>query len=254
MKRINMQWIIGLLLVMIALSGHACSKEKSGEKKAPGHEKMVEAYQKSMLESKKNVVAKVNGATIPMYDLISEMNAVAPQYIKPGQKRDPKVDEKVRKEALDRLIYRELAVQEAVRQGMKVPTQAIADNLKKLKADLKTEDAYREKLKQFGLTEEELKKQLERSVLVEMITEKEIFDKVKVDPKQVEKTYAKEKASLKGPSGKPLSFEEARPLIEEKLMKPAVNKREDEWVDGLKKAAKIEITLGQSAKEIHSVK
>jgi hypothetical protein len=50
-----------------------------------------------------------------------------------------------------------------------------------------------------------------------------------------------------------LSLEEGRPLIEQELMTPAVNKREDEWVAELKKAAKIEITLGQSAKEIRSV-
>ena len=180
------------------------------------------------------------------------MNEVGPQYIKPGQKKDPKVDEKVRKEALDRLIYRELAVQEARRQGMQPPPGAVEDELKKMKAALKTEDAYRQKLANSGLTEEELKKQLERNILVDMITEHEIFDKVKVDPKLVKKSYEKEKSSYKGPSGQVMSFEEARPIIEEKLMRPLVQKREDVWVAELKKAAKIDIIQNQAEKEIHS--
>ncbi len=182
------------------------------------------------------------------------MNEIVSQYIKPGQKKDPGIDEKVRKEALDRLIYRELAVQEAKRQGIQPPSGAVDEQLKKFKAALKTEDAYRQKLKDSGLSEDDLRKQIARNILVEMINEKEIFDKVKVDPMLVKKTYAKEKASYKGPSGAQMSFDEARPIIEEKLMKPLVQKREDEWVEGLEKTAKIEITLDKSAKDIHRLK
>ncbi|HYA31330.1 MAG TPA: hypothetical protein VED67_01125, partial [Thermodesulfovibrionales bacterium] len=126
--------------------------------------------------------------------------------------------------------------------------------LKKMKADLKTEDAYRGKLAQAGLTEEELKKQIERGLLVEMITEKEIFGKVKVAPTDVEKAYAKGKASYRDASGNPMSFDNARPLIEEELMKAAVARREDEWTAGLKKTARIEITLDHTAGGIHAVR
>jgi hypothetical protein len=180
------------------------------------------------------------------------MNEIAPAYVKPGQKRNPQVDEKVKKEALDRLIYRELAVQEAVRQGMRVPPEKIGDALRKIKAGLKSEDAFRENLAKSGLTEKDLKKQIERNLFIDMITEKEIFNKVQIDPQQVKKAYARDKSYYKGPSGQ-MSFEEARPLIEQKLMTSAVQKREDEWVGLLKKAARINITLGQSAKEIHGI-
>jgi hypothetical protein len=245
------------ILFAFALSGISCNRDKVSNKGisvlSPEQAKMVEAKEKSIAASKKTTAAKVNSVNISMNDLLAEMNAIAPQYIKPGQKRDPKVDEKVRKDALDRLIYRELAVQEAARQGMKVPLEKIGDEVKKVKTGMKSEQAYRENLMKSGLTEEELKKQIERNLLIEMITEKEIFEKAKIDPEQVKKAYAKGKASYKGPSWQ-MSFEEARPLIEQKLMTLAVNKREDEWVDELKKAAKIEITLGQSAGEIHSVK
>lgn len=245
-----------IAIVLAGLAVISCNRDKTAQKGPanlpPEHSKMIEAYKKSVQESIATVVAKVNGADITARDLVSEMNAIAPQHIKPGQKRDPQTDQKVRKEALDRLIYRELAVQEAVRQGMRVPPEKIEDTLKKIKAGLKSEDAFRENLAKSGLTEEDLKKQIERNILVEMITEREIFNRVQIDPQLVKKTYARDKSSYRGPSGQ-MSFEEARPLIEEKLMTSAVQKREDEWVGQLKKAARITVTLGQSAKEIHGV-
>lgn len=250
--------LILIFLFAVALAPISCSREKEQNKGmanlSPEQSKALEAYKKSLEESKNTVVAKVDGVDISMHDLIKEMNEIAPQHIKPGQEKDPKVDEKVRNEALDRLLYRELAVQAAVRQGMKVAPEKIGDELTKMKANLKSEDVYKGKLQQSGLTEEELKKQIERNLLVDMITEKEIFGKVTVAPADVEKEYAKKKASYRDASGKPMSFENARPLIQEALMKVAVAKREDEWTGGLKKAAKIEITLDQSARAIHPVR
>ncbi len=250
MRAVEKTFIL-VIVCALGLSGISCSRQKTNKALPPEHEKMVEAYNKSMEESKKSTAAIVNGVNITMYDLVKEMNEIGLQYIKPGQKKESRVDEKVRKEALDRLIYRELAVQEAMRQGIQPPPGAVDEQLKKFKAALKTEAAYRQKLKESGLSEDDLRKQIARNILVDMITEKEIFDKVKVDPMLVKKVYAKEKASYKGPSGAQMSFDEARPIIEEKLMKPLVQKREDEWVEGLKKTAKIEIMLDKSAKDIH---
>jgi hypothetical protein len=245
-----------VILFACALAVVSCNRNKAEKGTAnlpPEHAKAVEAYKKSIEESKKITVAKVNGAAITMNDLVREMNSVAKEVMKPGEKREPKLDEKVRKEALDRLIYRELAVQEAVRQGMTVPPQAVGEEMQKAKARFKTEEAFRVSLAQQGMTEEDLRKMIERGLLVDMITEKEIFDKVKVDPAVVKRAYDEQKALYRSPAGKQLSFEEARPIIEQKLMTPLVQKREDVWLDSLKKAAKIDIAPGESAKEIHSV-
>ncbi len=255
MKRTFSKMIICMLLLAVSFSGISCSREKSAEKTVPSPEqaKILEEQKKGFPESKKTVVAKVNGVDISMFELISEMNTVAPKYIKPGQKKDPQIDEQIKKEALDLLINRELAVQEAVRQGMKVPQEKVDQQIKKIRADLKSEEAFQQKLSATGMKELELKKQLERAFLVEMITQKEVFDKVKIDIGLIRKTYEKDIASYKGPSGQ-MSFEEARPAIEEKLMTPRIQKREDEWVDKMKKNAKIEITLGKAAEAIQSVR
>ena len=250
--KILVRTIFLIALITIELMGVSCNRDKvSG--RGSEQSKMFEEKRKSVEKLRKTTVARVNGVDISAYDLNKEIKVIAPQYVKPGQERDATVVEKMNKEALDRLIYRELAIQEALRQGMQVPSEAIADELKKTKEELTSEDAYRENLAKSGITEEELKKQLERNILVEMITEKEIFNKVTIDPGEVKKTFAQKKKSFKGPSGQ-MSFEEARPVIEEELMAAAVIKREDEWVEGLKKAARIEVAQDQSVKEKRGTK
>ncbi len=255
--KILVRTIFLIVLVAIELTAASCNRDKVAGKgttdSAPGQAKMLEEREKSLEKLKNTTVAKVNGVGISAYELVKEINAIAPQHVKPGQESNEKVVEKLNKEALDRLIYRELAVQEATRQGMKVPPEVVADELKRAKAELKSEDAYKENLLKSGITEEELKKRLERNLLIDMITEKEIFNKVTVDPAEAKKTYAREKKSFKGPSGQ-MSFEEARPAIEKELMTAAVNKREDKWVEELKKAARIEVTSDQSAKETPGAK
>jgi len=255
--KILVRTIFLIVLITIELTGASCNRDKvSGTgttNPASEQSKMLEERKKSADKLKKTTVAKVNGVDISAYDLVKEINAIAPQHVKPGQEIDAKVVEKMNKEALDRLIYRELALQEATRQGMKVPSEVVADELNKTKAELKSEDAYRENLVKSGITEEELKKQLEKNILIDMITEKEIFNRVTIDPGEAKKMFARKKKSFKGPSGQ-MSFEEARPAIEEELMTAAVKKREDEWVEELKKAARIEVMLDQFAKEDRGTK
>ena len=246
---------ITLVIMLVSLACFGCKRSKEAEKPSvqlpPEHAKAVEAVKKSMEESKKSTAATVNGAPITMYDLVSEMNAIGSQYVKPGQAKTPEVDKKVRKDALDRLIYRELAVQEAKRQGMTVPPQGIDQEITKMKSGLKTEDAYRKKLESMGVSEDELKKQIERSLLVDMVTEKEIFQKVHISPELVKKTYEKDKGSFKGHGE--MTFEQAKPMIEEKLMTAAVQKREDAWISELKKKAKIEVADKEVQKQIHAI-
>jgi len=227
-------------ITLISCKGDLEQKKETSNRTTDSS-RITEEHPNRVEESKKAIAAKVNGIPIPSADLVAEMNAIAPQYLKPGQKRDPRTDEKIRKDALNRLIYRELAVQAAKKQGMKVPAEAVAEEMKRIKAEEKTEEAFRQRLAKARMTEEDLRRRIERSLLVEMITEKEVFGKAVVDPEAARKVYEKKYASRKGPS-RPMTFEEARPLIEKDLMTSAVQKREDEWVAEMRKGARIDIT------------
>ena len=220
MTRTWAQWVIGLVMVGFAFAGapcaHGASARNDNAVKPAEHEEMLEKYRKGVEESKKVIVARVNGAEITMYDLLNQMNRIAPLYMKPGHPRDPGTDARVKQEALNVMIFRELAVQEAVRQGMKVEPEALDRSVKTLKDRLGSEDAYRAYLSREGLTEESLRKAIERDQLYERIAEKEIFRKVQASGKN----------DL-----------------------PAVETRRREWEAEMKKTAKIEILMKVATQE-----
>jgi len=217
--KLNMRLIGGL--AMIAVVGLSCAhgiEEKKDSNATPspaGHENMVSQYRKGIEESRTIVVAKVNGSDITMYDLINKMNQIAPTQIPRGHQRTPEMDQVVEKEALDILIFRELAVQEAVRQGMKVPPERIDETLNEIRSKMGSEDAFNKALSTSGQTEESFRKVVERDQLFDMIVKQEVFRKATEDP---------------DPN--------------------AVENRKRDWEAELKKNAQIEITLEEAEKRI----
>jgi parvulin-like peptidyl-prolyl isomerase len=335
-RTIRIWALIAGLAWLAGLAGLSGAYEHTPRKKAeppPGHEKAAEEHLKDVKQARKVVVAVVNSDEIVFIDLIDEMNKVAPRYMKPGQPADPAVDEQVGKEALDNLIFFELAVQEARRQGAKVKPEEAESALERIRADMGSASRYLDFLTMSGLTEETLKKKIERDLLYRMIFQKEIVAKVTINEEELRAAYetdkdkylnpeqffvadaivlkgdnedammnkAKEirenlrknnndytkikrdgtfvarsglitaseypdlaKAAAKMKEGelsevirqsdglhiikvtkkepaRQLSFEEVRPMIENKAKAPLIEKRKQEWETGLKSSAKIEL-------------
>ncbi len=168
--------------------------DKSAEdaKKILEEEKTAEGAQKAE-EAKKIIVAKVNGEEINMFMLTRAMNRIAPKYVKGGEKATTETTEKIKKEALDKLIVEELAVQSAIRQDITPTPEAIDKVKRQIKENLGSEQAYTEYLYKNNLTEDTLGKLIERSQRYELITAREVYGKVKVDEKLVHDEYEKEK-------------------------------------------------------------
>jgi parvulin-like peptidyl-prolyl isomerase len=196
MEIINVKYICAVLLVAITLTGTSCSREKISEKvTTPPVGKITEEFKKGVEQSKKFVISRVNGSDITMNNLINEMNRIAPRFVNDVSQRTPEIDNKVKREALAGLIFRELAVQEAVKQGMKAGPEVVEQAMKQLKANLGSEDNYRKYLETAGHSEASFNKQIEKDELLKMITAREIIQKVKVNEKLVRDTYNKEKAT-----------------------------------------------------------
>jgi len=247
--------IVGALIVVAMLFPIlSCNKKedvpksmvvKKELKMTPEQAKKAEEIKKGIAESKNVIVYRVNGADITMYDLVKEMNAIAPNYVAAGQPTTPEITAKVKKKALDKLIFRELAIQEARKEGMKVKPEAVEDVINKVRAQAGSEEAYKKYLEERNLNEDALKKTVERSHLLEMITAKEIFDKIKVDDKVLRNTYEKDKASFMTKDNPPrqMSFEEAKGFIEGKIKSERGEKRIAQWSNELRKNAKTEVML-----------
>lgn len=319
----------------------SCSKKEQAtpaKNLSPDRNEIAEKMNRSAAQSKSIVVADVNGDKITMSDLIREMNVVAPNFVRPGERPTPRMDEEVRAKALDVLIFGSLATQEAIKQGIKVKPESVDKVVKNLKDRAGSEKAYKAYLTSQGLTEAEFREMVTRDILFRKITEKEILKKVKYkepDEKQLKEIYAREKNSFVMPKAyvaedvffaggkkddrtmekakkvlaeikakgndlsrlahdgsftirkipvsqsvfpvmyrtlaglkqgdvsgiieegdglhivkaegeepaRTMTFDEAKHIIEQKLMNEAVEKRKEEWEKGLKKGAKIEITL-----------
>ena len=245
--------IVTLLGLALALS--ACSKGKGPSKtqQAPGQQKTIgiEEYKKGLEESKKHVVAKVNGADITLYALLNEMNRVAPAYIKPGQTRSPETDAKVKKEALNNLIFKELAAQEAVKEGIRMQPEMLNEEVKKIKTQLGSEEAYQRYLQNSGLTEDSLKKEIERDYLFQTAMRKEVSGKINVSDKVLREVYEREKKSLLTNDNPPrqMTFEEAKGPLAREIRAEKGQEIITAWEEGLRKNARIEIFLAEVEKK-----
>jgi hypothetical protein len=231
-----------VVMAAISLTGLSCKKEKVAVTPPPTPEQKakIEEIKKDVEEAKKAFAARVNNVEISTYDLIREMNNISPKYVKQGEQVSAKTTAMIRKEALDNLIFNELAVQEAVMQGMRVGPEKIDKIIELTKKQMGSQEAYQQYLDGLGITEETLRKRIERSQLLEMVTAKEIYQKIKIDEKDIRAEYDKNKAVYKN-GGKQMSYDEAAGIIKRKMIADRGAEKKKEWGNALRKNSKIEI-------------
>jgi hypothetical protein len=241
MKNIVYTIAVGLLLAVFSMTGLSCKKkEPAVPPPTPEQKAQIEESKKNVEAAKKVFAAQVNGVEITVLDLVREMNRIAPKYVQGNEKAAPATTVKIRKEALDNLIFNELAVQEAVRQGMTVSAEQINTVVDLMKKQMGSKEAYQGYLDSVGTTEEGLRKRIERSHLFEMVTAKEIYQKIKIDEKDIRAEYEKNKDAYKN-GDKQMSYDEAAAIINKKMISERGAVKKKEWGNALRKNAKIEI-------------
>lgn len=207
MSSVLFRLAFALFLVSVSLSGFSCSKkeeppkaivqDQQTQRQAPvlpsNEAEKKEQIKKENEEAKAVVVAKVNGVDITMFTLVREMNLIGKNFVKPGQPITPDITEKVKKMALERVIFEELAIQEAKKQGISVKPDTVNEVVKRMKSHMGDAEAFDQYLKERGLTEGDLRKQIERSHTFELVTKAMVYDKIKVDEAFVKSEYEKNK-------------------------------------------------------------
>ena len=136
-------------------------------------------------ESKKVVVARVNGAELTMDALIAMMNRISPKA------RESMEEHK--KRALDKLVFQELAYQQAKSKGLTIGQDKVDMAIKNLKENLGGEGGYTDYLAKQNLTETGLRFDVERRLLIEFDYSKEVLAKVTVPEEEVKQEYEKQK-------------------------------------------------------------
>lgn len=145
-----------------------------------------------------DTVATVNGAPITAIQLDEELNRllVSPNShggIKPDKK------EELRNLALEELVVRELAYQQAQKIGLTVSNQKISSSFKRIKKRYKTAKDFNEALKAEKITEQDLKKRIERDLLLKKINQVEIEDRARVSEAEAKQHYEENKTKFVTP-------------------------------------------------------
>lgn len=138
------------------------------------------------------VVASINDAFVTKAELDAEINRL---LISPtahsGMKSQRKED--IRQLALQELVIRELAYQEAKRQGMTVSRAEISASLERIRGRYKDPKGFGEALKAEGMTEDELRARIERDLLLAKISKEEIDNRAAVTDKDAREHYESNK-------------------------------------------------------------
>jgi parvulin-like peptidyl-prolyl isomerase len=149
-------------------------------------------------EPHKQAVATVNGVEITRGDLSSELNRIIPMTFyhrkMPQEKR-----EAFEKEALDKLINKELKYQYALQQGLTVDNNEVEKELKEVIAKYPNKKAFKEALKKGNFTKDDLRGEIRRRKLIELAYQTKITDQVKISEEEAREYYEKNKEKFVRP-------------------------------------------------------
>jgi hypothetical protein len=240
-KRTMTAVILVVVFLQSALVGCKKADKPAPKSTLAGGEHVEMMVRRSLAEAKKTIAATVNGEPITQLALLREMSIIAPRDTGPDQQPTAEQSAKIRNDALQNLIFRELGVQEARKRGMKVKQETIDAAIKNIVAKEGSPEAYQKYLDDNGLTEPELRIQIEQDALFDLIAAREVSGKIKITEAQLRERYNAGKGELKDSAHKELTFEAAKGMLEQKLRAEAMEKRVRAWEKELKKKAKIEI-------------
>ena len=159
----------------------------------------VSAQQISAPQVSDKAVARVNGAVLTDRDLLREMYAIFPY----AQQHNgfPKAQEAaIRQGALEMIIFEELVYQEAVRRKLTVPPEKLNRAEADFRKQFKSPDEYQQYLQtEMHGSEQQLRKQIQRSLLIEQLLKSDVEDKSAVSRAEVKAYYDKNPARYTQP-------------------------------------------------------
>lgn len=152
-------------------------------------------------EKKENpMIVKVNGKEITRSELDQATEVILSQYrdqIPPGQIEQAKGA--FRRQALESLINQTLLVQEADRQGIEPPKEAVDARLGQISGRFSSPEAFRKVLESMGISEQDFRNDVAQNLKVESLLAKKLENVAKATPEQVDAFYRENPQHFKTP-------------------------------------------------------
>jgi peptidyl-prolyl cis-trans isomerase SurA len=140
----------------------------------------------------KDVMARVNGYKV----LRSEVDKTFTQQMAGSpQKPTPAEEEALRLNILSQIIYRQLLLQKAEKLGVVATDDEVETRFNQAKAPY-TQEQFQKQLKDGGLTEEDYKLELRRTLTVDKLLNKEIASKVNISDADINAYYDQNKVEF----------------------------------------------------------
>jgi peptidyl-prolyl cis-trans isomerase C len=134
-------------------------------------------------------IAVVNGVVISKGDFDRELDFFVRRAAPGGQPIPDLQMARMKNEVLDSLIDRELLFQESKKRGIQVNSEAVADQLKNIQQRYPNKDEFKKLLNEMGLSESDVKAQIERGMAIQELIDKEVAEKVKISDEECKSFY-----------------------------------------------------------------
>ncbi|MBI4653493.1 MAG: peptidylprolyl isomerase [Nitrospirae bacterium] len=134
------------------------------------------------------VLVKVNSVPITLNDVEEEIDRIIPRTlfhrnVSPEKRAD------YRKDAMERLIDRELQFQESKAQGIKAEKKEIKNRINDIKKRFPSNEKFKDALQHSKLTIKDLEAKIEKDIIIEKLFKREVEDKIVVSDKEIKAHY-----------------------------------------------------------------
>lgn len=183
--------------ILLARGTFAAAQTAAAGKTEPGEAMSAgTAGTYSPEDARKIIIARVNGAGITLQALTSKLNYYNAQS---AYDAEPEDKEALRKKALDRLIFEELALQKAATQALSADSSEVEKRIEDIRLQAGGPEVFKQKLERTGITEEQLRSDIGRNIVLQKIFRQEIDNKVSVSEDRMKEEFRKRKDSFTVP-------------------------------------------------------
>jgi len=140
-------------------------------------------------ETSDSKVALVNGTEITQTEFDRELMAASRQFLKNGKQLNPEQLVEFRKQVLESLIGQELILQECSKKGTKIEDKTINEELAKMKQKYPNEEAFNTALKNANLSEDKLKSDLHKKMVIQKYIDDEFALSTNVSDEEIKSFY-----------------------------------------------------------------
>ena len=134
-------------------------------------------------------VAVINGVVITQAHYDKELKVHADRVSRQGQQISDEQMAALKKEVLDGLIEREVLYQESQKAGIKIDEQKVNDQMAGIRKRFPNEEEFKKALASMGLTEEEVRTQIQRGLAIRGLIDQKVANSIVVTDEETRAYY-----------------------------------------------------------------